>query len=293
MATEQRCVVCGGTLEPAVAHPRSAYTANGEYRIDACRDCGAGMTLPRPTDDDLERCYARSYGYSTHHLIEPEKRRRSAQLLRWSRLRSGRILDIGCMYGFLLDEGSTRGLETFGVELSADAAAIAADKGHHVTTGTVEAFAAAHPEPRFDAIFAQHVLEHIADPIPFLTAAHRLLVPGGVIVACVPNFAARLRRIAPRAWGWYQVPFHLVHYTPKALTLALRGAGFTVSDTRTRGGDTLFLALSAAQLVGLRQGPAMTEASPVFARAMLRLAGELTRPYYRLGDDELAIVARA
>jgi 2-polyprenyl-3-methyl-5-hydroxy-6-metoxy-1,4-benzoquinol methylase len=288
----ETCVICGGALVPSVPQPRSSY-GNGSYRIDACTACGAGTTLPRPTQEDLARCYEKTYGYTTHDLIEPEKRRRSASLLRWSGLTAGRVLDVGCMFGFLLDEAARRGLETFGVEPSAEAAAAAAAKGHTVVTGELADLVARHPGVRYDAIFAQHVLEHVPDPVGFLTTARGLLAPGGKVMLAVPNFDARLRRLAPSAWGWYQVPVHLVHYTPRALRALVERAGLHVVDERTRGGDTLFLGVFAAQLFGVSPGPTAASAAPPIARAALRLAGVATRPYFVLGDDELAIIAAA
>lgn len=292
-ANDGACALCGGSLVPAVAEPRSAYAEGGQYRIDACTRCGAGTTMPRPTPEQLAAAYEAAYGYSTHDLIEAEKRRRAAWLLGWSGVRSGRVLDVGCMFGYLLDECARHGLETYGVELSPGPAAVAAGHGHDVSTGSIEAFAAARPELRFDAIFAQHVIEHVPDPVAMLRTARGMLAPGGKLVACVPNFDARLRRLAPRAWGWYQVPFHLIHFSSKALRRVVKDAGLELVEERTRGGDTLFLALSALQAIGVHPGGAARDARPGLARHALRVVGELTRPYYALGDDELAIIARA
>jgi SAM-dependent methyltransferase len=292
VATEH-CIVCGGELAPAVPAPRSSYAKLGEYRIDECRDCGAGATMPRPTPDALAACYAATYGYSTHDLIEVEKRRRAAALLDWSEVRAGRVLDVGCMFGFLLDEARGRGLVPYGIELSSGAADVARGKGHEVFVGTIEEFAAQNPKLRFSAIFAQHVLEHIPDPHAFLATAKRLLEPGGKIVLCVPNFEARLRKLAPRSWGWYQVPVHLHHFSSRALQRLLGDAGFEIATERTRGGDTLFLALSALQTLGMSVGGAAGNAQPGLARTALRVIGEMTRPYYTLGDDELAVIARS
>lgn len=295
---EASCIVCGGALAPAVARPRSSYAALGAYRIDACAGCGAGATMPRPSADELARCYAATYGYSTHDLIEAEKRRRAAALLDWAGLRTGRILDVGCMFGFLLDEARDRGLTAHGVELSAGAAEVAAARGHDVFTGTIEGFAAARPgfcdrAGGFEAIFAQHVLEHVPDPREFLAVARGLLAPGGKLVLCVPNFEARLRKLAPSGWGWYQVPVHLHHFSRRALRRLLGDAGLEVAAERTRGGDTLFLMLSALQTLGVPVGSAAGSAWPGLARHVLRMLGEVTRPYYALGDDELAVIAQA
>ncbi len=291
MATE-RCVVCDGDLTPAVDRPRSSYAKNGAYRIDECVACGAGATMPRPSDADLAACYESTYGYSTHDLIEPEKRRRSASLLAWSGVKSGTILDVGCMFGFLLDEARAAGLVTYGIELSPGPADAARAKGHDVFTGTLEAFASDRPRLKFDAIFAQHVLEHIPDPRAFLTTARSMLVPGGKVVLAVPNFDARLRRVVPRAWGWYQVPVHLHHFSSRALQRLLRDAGFDVDGERTRGGDTLFLALSALQSLGVHVGQSGGDGKGLVKTAF-RVLGQMTRPYYALGDDELDVIARA
>src|SRR4051794_7502896 len=288
------CIVCGGPLGPAVARPRSSYAPLGSYRIDACGGCGAGATMPRPSAEELARCYEATYGYSTHDLIEAEKRRRAAALLDWSGVSAGRILDIGCMFGFLLDEAARRGLAASGIELSAGAAAAAAAKGHDVFTGTIEGFARDRPGERFEAIFAQHVLEHVPDPRGFLALAHGMLAPGGKLVLCVPNFEARLRRLARSGWGWYQVPVHLHHFSSRALHRLLGDAGLDVVPERTPGGDTLFLMLSALQTLGANLGgPSGDRASrqPRLASAALRVIGEVTRPYYGLGDDELAVIA--
>ena len=289
---EPSCIVCGGALGPSVPRPRSSYARRGAYRIDACSGCGAGATLPRPSAEDLAQCYEATYGYGAHDLIEAEKRRRAAALLDWSGVRTGRILDVGCMFGFLLDEARGRGLVPYGIELSAGAAAAAAAKGHDVLAGTIEAFAEARPALRFDAIFAQHVLEHIPDPRAFLAVARALLVPGGKLVLCVPNFEARLRKVARSGWGWYQVPVHLHHFSSRALRRLLGDAGFEVATERTRGGDTLFLLLSALQTLGMTVGGGAGGTQPGLTRTALRVLGEVTRPYYALGDDELAVIAR-
>lgn len=288
------CPLCGGDLHASAIRPRSSYAVTGQWRIDVCARCGAGTTMPRPAPAELDACYAAIYGYGAHTLIEDEKRFRSARLVERAGLASGRVLDVGCMFGFLLDEARARGLETWGVELSAAPAAAAAARGHRVTTGTLDDLVAAHPGVTFDAIFAQHVVEHLPDPAHFFATAARLLVPGGRLVVGVPNFAARLRRLAPDAWGWYQVPVHLHHFTPAALRHLVEDAGLDVLDEHTHGGDTLMLALTAlpgARRPGAANG-AQTGTTARVARAALGVVGRLLRPYYQLGDDELVLVAR-
>jgi 2-polyprenyl-3-methyl-5-hydroxy-6-metoxy-1,4-benzoquinol methylase len=288
----QTCTLCGGSLAPCVARPHTSYAERARYRIDRCDRCGAGATMPRPTSDELRACYEGDYDYGAHTLIEPEKRWRSTQLLDHAGVSSGRVLDVGCMFGYLLDEAKRRGCETWGVELSDLPRQEAAAKGHNVTAGTLEQLAAEHPGVRFDAIFAQHVLEHIEDPSAFLATARSLLAPGGRIVLCVPNFEARLRKVAPEAWGWYQVPVHLHHFSERSLRQLIERAGLDTAKTATRGGDSLFVAVTALRTVGIE--PQRGGKPPGRAvQGAMRLVGVALRGYYRAGDDELVVVAQS
>jgi len=43
-------------------------------------------------------------------------------------------------------------------------------------------------EGGWDRIIAEHILEHLNDPISFLRECHRLLIPGGLLIVEVPNW---------------------------------------------------------------------------------------------------------
>lgn len=58
-----------------------------------------------------------------------------------------------------------------------------ADECHQLT---LEEFSLKHAD-RFDVAYAVFVMEHVADPVAFTTAAARVLKPGGVFMAITPN----------------------------------------------------------------------------------------------------------
>jgi 2-polyprenyl-3-methyl-5-hydroxy-6-metoxy-1,4-benzoquinol methylase len=279
-----------------VARPASSYAARGTYRIATCEGCGCGRTVPVPDEAELRAFYAKEYKYDAHFLIAREKRWRARRMLEIATPGDGwrgkRILDIGCMYGYLLEEASRKGAsEAVGVELSAGPARDALAHGMDVFQGTVEAFAEERPA-RFDAIFAQHVLEHVADLGSFVDTARTLLAPGGRLCICLPNFDTRTRRIFPEAWGWYQVPVHLWHFGARSLTKLLEDHGFHVDEIARRGGDSLFVLLTLLQ--GAGRAPSSEDAAPgVLSKAAVRTASALLRPYYFVGDDELIVLATA
>lgn len=98
------------------------------------------------------------------------------------------------------------------------------------------------------------------------------------------------RRLAGESWGWYQVPVHLHHFTLKSLRLLLDRHGFAVEKSYVRGGDTVFVVLTLLSLLGRTMTPGGAAPSALQSQ-VLRLAGVLLRPYYRLGDDELILIA--
>jgi len=57
-----------------------------------------------------------------------------------------------------------------------------------------------YPDSRFDIVFANNVLEHIADPVRVFKEVHRVLKPGGWFLAKTPNryhYVSMIGRITP------------------------------------------------------------------------------------------------
>jgi 2-polyprenyl-3-methyl-5-hydroxy-6-metoxy-1,4-benzoquinol methylase len=97
----------------------------------------------------------------------------------------GRLLDIGCNRGFLLEAARRSGWAVTGVELSPVAAAKARDDWGVTVYGSLDDLVGAD---RFDLIVAWHVLEHTTEPVPFLQKAAGLLGSDGVLALQVPSF---------------------------------------------------------------------------------------------------------
>lgn len=283
--------MCGGRLEHFAAQPVSVYASDTAYHIRRCAACRCGITDPVPTEEQIARMYERDYDYSAHTLIAAEKRWRSRRLLSRLRVAPGSaLLDVGCMYGYLLDEARAIGVGRLeGVELSGAAVRDARTRGLAVFHGTLEEYAKTGPAP-FDVIVAQHVLEHIRDADGFLRAAVELLAPDGRLVLCVPHFGARSQRWFTRSWGWYQLPVHLRHYSPAALSVLVGRYGAEVEELTLRGGDSLFVLLTI--LYALSAPPARGAPMSRLKRALVALASLLLRPYYFLGDEEMIVVLR-
>ncbi len=106
-----------------------------------------------------------------------------------------RLLDIGCGGGLLSEPMARLGAEVVGADaaprnipvarLHAEQSGLAIDYRHT----TAEALADAGE--RFDVILNMEVVEHVADPLAYLTACRRLLKPGGLMVTSTINRNAK------------------------------------------------------------------------------------------------------
>ncbi|MHB1024888.1 MAG: class I SAM-dependent methyltransferase [Desulfobacteria bacterium] len=104
------------------------------------------------------------------------------------------IIEVGCGPGHFLGKISPHVRRAFGVEYNERAIQIARERGYSVFETDRDVLAAAGP---VDAVFAFHVLEHVADPVGFLQRILALTRPGGKIILSVPNMDGPVRFVTP------------------------------------------------------------------------------------------------
>ena len=111
-----------------------------------------------------------------------------------------RVLDLGCRDG-ALTQAYASGNEVVGVD--ADREALAAAEGLGIETRWADLDQPLEfPDESFDVVVAGELLEHLRDPQRVVAEIHRVLRPGGTLVASVPNayrLKSRLRFLIGRA----------------------------------------------------------------------------------------------
>lgn len=106
-----------------------------------------------------------------------------------------RLLDIGCGGGLLSEPMARLGAEVIGADAAARNIPVA--QVHAQQSGlaidyrhtTAEDLAAAGE--RFDVVLNMEVVEHVADPLAYLTACQTLLKPGGLMICSTLNRNAK------------------------------------------------------------------------------------------------------
>ncbi len=102
-----------------------------------------------------------------------------------------RLLDIGCGGGLLSEPMARLGAEVIGADAAGGnipVARIHAERsGLSIDYRNTTAEALAEAGEQFDVILNMEVVEHVADPLAYLTACHALLKPGGLHICSTIN----------------------------------------------------------------------------------------------------------
>ena len=137
-----------------------------------------------------------------------------------------RVLDVGCGRGYTLRWLQRWGADVSGTQLSEPAAVRARGLLGKGRVFVGELADARYPARGFDCVMLWHVLEHVPDPVSLLREIARILKPDGLVYIEVPNAGGWSARRLGRHWLAYDIPRHLVHFTPKTLERAMAAAGF-------------------------------------------------------------------
>ena len=229
MTNSVRCVVCQSENTRKLLQA-SDHLTQDVFEVWLCRDCDGAFTASVPAN--LDRYYPamyRNYGRWSRGIFEMMYR---VQTRRWSRAfgTPGRVLEVGCGHGWMLNALRAYGWQVCGMERSEGSARFAIQELHlPVLVGDLEAL---QSEPTFDLIVMHHVLEHLPEPRTVLRQCAERLKEGGTLLICVPNRGSWQFRMSGARWFHLDVPRHLTHFTPACLNHACAATGLRVKEVR-------------------------------------------------------------
>ncbi len=189
-------------------------------------------------------------------------------------LPAGRILDVGCASGVLVNKLATIGYEAEGIDWSEAAVSFASRNMVGVFTIGDAGLESIKGENMYDLIIASHIVEHLEYPQGLFKGAERLLKPGAHFCVAVPNLAWYDPRKAWRGVSSIFDPDHVVGYTYGSLSQVLWRSGFRITKaiTRTHGTDLLTALCVAGYSKMVHKG---NQPSPQAAGRMARGAYEV------------------
>lgn len=141
-------------------------------------------------------------------------------------IKSGKLLDVGCGFGWVVAEAQKRGFTATGIDeakpyITLGKWILRADLRH----ASLEKFSA---KEKFDVVVLNHVLEHIKKPKDFLAKIRKLLSPGGLLFVACPNINSLMYWIFKDRWYGLQPAQHVWQFTGKSLPSEIATSGFII-----------------------------------------------------------------
>ncbi len=207
------------------------------FEIHRCPSCGLCQTkLEEDYESFVKRYYSRGYfegeenkvAYVDYegdgYLIKKNLQKYLQKILQFKT--SGKLLDVGCAYGYFLEHAKRAGFDVYGVEPSEHAAGRAQERlgKKSVTCSTLSD--AGYKAGSFDVITMLDVFEHLGDPDHDIREAFRLLAPDGILLIATGDTDSLLAKIQKDRWTFYIPPQHLFFFNRPTLTTFLHNHGF-------------------------------------------------------------------
>jgi 2-polyprenyl-3-methyl-5-hydroxy-6-metoxy-1,4-benzoquinol methylase len=209
-----------------------AYDQFRPYAVVRCRSCNFFYLSPRLTETAMMKIYSNNTyfegkkgGYTSYTEQEMALRATFHRLminLRKRNLTGGALLEIGCGYGYLLEEAKAFFETRVGTDFSYQAVEQARKRADHIYRGTIDHIPA---NDRFDCIIATQVIEHVYQPKAFLEKLCGHLKERGKMVVATPDFGSFWRRLMGRYWPSFKIPEHILYFDKKSLATLMQQAG--------------------------------------------------------------------
>ena len=212
----------------------ASYEQFGEHKIMRCSDCRVYYLYPRLTENAMRRFYTNDdyfdggdSGYSDTSYADQKRAlgatfKRLMRNLQKRKVTGGALLEVGCGYGYLLEEAKGYFSRRVGTDFSPQAARLASAKADAVYEGGIEQIPA---DARFDCVIATHVIEHVYQPLEFVEQLISRSKPGGALVLAAPDMGGMLRKLMGHRWASFKIPEHVLYFDAATLSALMRRAG--------------------------------------------------------------------
>ena len=223
---EVPCPLCASNVKA------KAYLDFYPYGVVRCKSCNLYYLSPRLTEETMLNLYSKNNyfegegnGYQDYLQQEKSLRATFRQLLinlSDRKLTGGRLLEIGCGYGYLLDESRNFFKYRVGTDFSATALEYAKNRADRVVQGGIDAVP---NEELFDCIISSQVIEHVYDPKKFLQQTLSRLKPKGKVVIATPDMGSFWRYLMGHKWSSFKLPEHILFFDKKTLSSLMKEVG--------------------------------------------------------------------
>jgi len=223
-----KCILC--------AIPLEKYLYKSGHWIYRCPRCRLYETdLKREYDAFVREFYSKGYyegdpsrsAYADYELDKPLIVKNMRKFLSFlaPKKPNGRLLDVGCAFGYVVELAGKNGYDAFGLDPSHFAVTkarklVGKDRISETTIGN-----ASYPASSFDVITMFDVFEHLQDPLTDMKKLARLLKKDGVIIIATGDTQSIAAKVMKRRWTFFIPPQHIFFFHKRNVTDLLKRAG--------------------------------------------------------------------
>ena len=235
MQTFNHCILCHSS-DFRIIHQKE------QWQYLRCQECGLVSLYPKPSPQALIKDYqdylpVQAEDVAMWEMMMKPVVDRSADLIESkAKTGRGRLLDIGCGYGFFLREMQSRGWQVEGIEISGSGRGYLQNRwGIDVYSEPLEDLSLR--DNSFDVVTLFYVIEHVPNPVSLLTEVKRVLKPDGLVLLRWPHSTPIVRILGPLSGklDLYHTPYHLYDFSPETIEKLLVLTGFGEIETRIGG----------------------------------------------------------
>lgn len=198
------------------------------YRCTACR-----LVFLHPVPADLGKYYPAGY-YPIPTSLSDFRAAAEAQRFKLNLItpfvRAGALLEVGPAFGAFALLAKDAGFDVEVVEMDARCCAFLREVGGIRVIQDADVARAICDRGPYDVVALWHVVEHLPDFGPVLTALAARVRPGGYLVVATPNPDSLQFRLLGRYWAHTDAPRHVVLIPRSLLVEHMRSHGFSVAS---------------------------------------------------------------
>ncbi len=216
---EVKCNLCNSSFNSL------KYVKDG-FRVVKC-GCGMVFVNPRLREIKYDKGYFKREGsVYEDYLEERELKKKNFRMVvkDIKKLKRGRLLDVGCGTGELLEVSKENGYSVKGVEISEFASGYCSGKFEVIN----KSFNEVEFEEKFDVVTMMDYIEHSKDPFSDLRKVKNILNENGLLVIATGDIDSWFAKLMGRNWNFLNPEEHLYYFSEKSLKKMLEKNGFEI-----------------------------------------------------------------